>query len=184
MSNKNDFYSSASGRTEIDLRSEFKNTMYGKGPEIAKHQKGLLRVFRLDNQNNKVPCPCIDPVTGEADRETRCPICLGEGALWDEQNIEFYHTKVGTESSNVLQDKLHAPGLINTEMEVFYLPHQFNLTKDDKIVILSLDKEGFPVIPLTRNQLFRIAELRPMRLDSGRLEFWKAYTYEDNSKFL
>lgn len=184
VSKKNNFYSAASGRTEIDMRKEFLNTMYGKGPEIAKHQPGLVRIFRRDESDNKVPCPCIDPVTGEPDRETRCPVCLGEGYLWDEDNIDFYHIKSGTEVSNLLQDRPRSVGIMNTELEVFYIPYNFNLTKEDKIVTLVLDKQGLPTIPLTRSQLFRISELRPMRLDNGRLEFWKAYSYEDSSKFL
>ncbi len=182
---KDDFFSSAkTGRSEIDLRSEFLNTMYGAGPEIAKHQDGLLREFRRDAEGKLIPCLCVDKVTGEPDRETRCPICLGEGFYWDESAIQFYHTRVATETSNTQQDMIQAPGIMNTELEVFYIPYQFNLTKEDKIVTLILDKEGIPSIPNKRLQLFRIAELRPMRLDNGRLEFWKIFSYEDSNKFL
>lgn len=184
MSGKNSFYSATSGSTEVDIRKEFFHTMYGHGPEIPKSQSGLLRVFRRNSLLNLIPCPCVDAVTGEPDRETRCPICLGEGNLWDETSIDFYHIKASGQSSLALQDRLRAPGIMNTEVEVFYIPWQFNLTKDDKIVVLRLDKEGSSTTPPTRFQLFRISEVRPMRLDNGRLEFWKIYTYEDSSKFL
>lgn len=182
MSNKNDFYSS-SGSSEISIRDEFYNTMYGFYPEIAKHQKGLLRRFRRDSSENLINCPCVDKVTQEPDRETKCPVCLGEGKLWDEEPIQFYHV-----SANQLratsQDVLQKPGIMNTNTEVIYISSQFNLTKDDKIVYLRLDKEGFPIAPLKRNQLFRISDLQEKRLDNGRLEFWKAYCYEDSNKFL
>lgn len=177
INKKNIFFGNTHGR-EIDLRAEFLRTMYGGPREIPKSQKGLQRVFR----NEK--CPCVDKVTGEPDRESRCPICLGEGNLWDEKLIDFYHKRTGTEDANVQQDVLHKPGLVNTETEVFYVPYQFNLTKSDKIVILTLDKEGIPTTPLKRLQLFRIAEVRPYRLDNGRLEFWEAFCYEDNNKYL
>lgn len=170
-------------RTEIDLRSEFNNTLYGRSPEIQKGQQGLLRVFRIEN-NLLVKCPCIDKVTGEPDRESRCPICFGEGRLFDESTIEFYKVRVGTETAQTQQDRLHSPGLINTETEVFYISSTYSLTKTDKIVVLALDKEGIPLTPIKRSYLFRIAELRPMRLDNGRLEFWKAYCYQDNNKFI
>lgn len=184
MSKKNDFYLYTSGSTEIDIRKEFLHTMYGHGPEIPKSQQGLLRTFRRSSSLDLIPCSCIDAVTGEPDRETRCPICLGEGNLWDETTIDFYHMSASVQSSLALQDNLKAPGIMNTKTEVFYIPWQVNLTKDDKIVVLRLDKEGFSTIPPTRSQLFRISEIIPMRLDNGRLEFWKLYTYEDSSKFL
>lgn len=178
ISKKNNFYKKHSAAKEIDLRQEFLNTMYGSATEIAKSQRGLLRVFRNE------ACPCVNKVTGEPDRESRCPVCLGEGKLWDESNIDFYHKRAGTETANIGQDRLYKPGIVNTETEVFFIPYQFNLTKADKIVVLTLDKEGTPVVPLKRIQLFRIAELRPLRLDNGRLEFWEAFCYEDNNKFL
>ncbi len=180
MSNKNDFYSSNSAG-EISMRAEFNNTIYGTFQETAKGQVGLLRDFRLDDNDKTIPCPCVDPVTAEPDRESRCPVCLGEGKLWDEIHLDFYHTKPGIDAD---QDKLQAPGIVNTEIEVFYIPWGFSLTKDDKIVVLVLDKEGLPAIPTKRFQLFRIAELKQMRLDNGRLEFWKASCYEDSNKFL
>lgn len=182
MSKKNSLYST--GTSEVDMRSEFLNTIYGKGPEIPKGQPGLARIFRRDNTNGLIPCPCIDSVTGEPDRETRCPVCLGEGNLWDESHIDFYHIRADGASSLALKDTQRAPGIMNTLVEVFYIPWTFSLTKEDKLVTLMLDKEGQATTPPIRSQLFRISDIRPMRLDNGRLEFWKAYTYEDNSKFL
>jgi hypothetical protein len=170
--------------TEINLRKEFLNTMFGAGPEIAKSQRGMIRVFRKTANGAMIPCPCVSSVTGEPDREIKCPVCLGEGNLWDETLVNFYHVRLGTETSTAMQDRPQTAGIMNTEMECFYLPYQVNLTKEDKIVTLSLDKEGIPMQPLKRFQLFRISELRAMRLDTGRLEFWKAFTYEDNSKYL
>lgn len=178
------FYSSVvTGSTEIDLRTEFNNTIYGKNPEIEKGQAGLLRRFRLED-GARIKCPCVDVVTGEPDREIRCPVCLAEGYLWDETSLDFYHARVGTETSATAQDVLQKAGLMNTETEVFYIPSTFDLTETDKIVLLQLNKDGTVVTPNRRLYLYRIAELRPMRLDSGRLEFWKAYVYEDNNKFI
>ena len=183
MKSTNNFYT-LSGGSEIDLRSEFNNTIYGKGPEIAKHQPGLLRKFKLNENDELIKCSCVSSVTQEPDRETRCPICLGEGFLWDEVNIEFYVGRSVAGDASVYQDRLKIPGIMNTELVIFYIPHKYTLTKNDKLVLLSLDKEGKPFQPTTRFQLFRIAELREMRLDNGRLEFWKAYSYQDNNKFI
>ena len=184
MKSTNNFYSGTSGSSEIDIRNEFDNTLYGAGPEIRKRQEGLLRKFRLDSTENRIACACVSPVTREPDRETRCPICLGEGFLWDESHIEFYFTKAVSGDAAVYQDRLKISGIMNTELGVFYISSRYDLTKNDKLVLLSLDKEGKPFQPLSRFQLFRIAELRDLRLDSGRLEFYKAFSYEDNNKFI
>ena len=60
VNKKNDFYSSARTKaTEIDIRTEFLRTMYGAGPEIAKSQSGLLRVFRRASSLALIQCPCL-----------------------------------------------------------------------------------------------------------------------------
>lgn len=179
MGKSDDFYSS-SGK-EINLRNEFNNTIYGSTQEIPKGQKGLLRKFTRDSFNKLIPCYCVSSVTGEPDKESRCSSCLGEGNIWIEEYVEFYHARVSTESS-FIQDNLYQPGMLNTQLEIFYISSSFNLTKDDKIVLLTLDKQGLS--SLIRARIFRISELRDMRLDDGKLEFWKAFTYEDDTKFL
>ena len=138
----------------------------------------LFIVFTAINPHSNC---CVSSVTGEPDREIRCPSCLGEGYLWDETNLDYYRARISTESS-FNKDNQFQPSQLNSMLEVFYIPHTFDLTKDDKLVVLSLDKEGNP--STSRKTIFRIAELDELRLDTGKLEFWKAFTYEDNNKFL
>lgn len=176
------YYGASGSSTEIGLREEFDNTQDGAFPEIAKFQTGLLRKFRRDSSDELVPCPCIDSVTGEPDRESRCPVCLGEGNLWDEKLMKFFYQMEPGGATQ--QDHLITPGISNVETSFIYVSSTVNLTKDDKIVLLKLDKDGVPLQPLQRYELYRIADLEPKRLDNGRLEFWKAYCYQDNNKFL
>lgn len=179
---KNDFYKTS--RTEIDLRTEFSNTIYGTVKEIPKGQKGLLRRFRKDSDGKKIKCPCVNRVTGEPFKESLCSYCRSEKYLWDETSIDFYFSQVPTDSQLSSQDILRQPGVMNTPIYVFYIPSTFDLTSDDKIVRLVLDNEGVPVVPNKRLEIFKITALRDMRLDFGRLEFWKANGYIDNVKFL
>jgi hypothetical protein len=87
--NKNDFFTRPTGRnaqnsiytgspygTEVNMRSEFVNTMDGLFPEISKASIGILRKMRRDNEGQLIPCPCMDKVTGEGDRDRWCPICV------------------------------------------------------------------------------------------------------------
>ncbi len=182
---RNNFYpSSGNGRTEIDLRQEMKNTMYGNGPEIAKSQTGLLRRFRLDNNQKFIPCACVSTVTGEPDKETKCPVCFGEGKLWDEELISFYYRELEGDSALAERNVQKPHSIVNTPLSVFYIESTFTLTGQDKIVLLNLDTEGKPLRPYQRRTIFRINSLRDLRLDQARLEFWKANCYEDTNKFL
>jgi len=181
-----DFYGdcSKSGVTEIDLRSEFNNTAEGSCPEISKFQPGFLRRFRRDAEGQKILCSCVSPVTAEPDRERRCNSCLGEAFLWDEVDIRFYHAEVNTESQRSDRESLRVPGIMNTPLRAFWIESDYDLTKDDKLVTLVLNKEGKMVLPKQRKELYVIAALLELRLDNGRLEFWKANGYKDNNKWL
>jgi hypothetical protein len=174
------FYSNG-GRTEIDLRAEFNKTRDGSFPEIAKFQSGLQRIFRLDSNGRKIVCSCTDPVTGEPDKERRCNSCLGEGFYWDESPILFYHTYIGSDR-NI--DTLYKPGDIITDVRMFYISTEYDLTKSDKLVLLTLDKEGKVTSPLKRENIYKISLVQKMRLDNGRLEFWKVTASEEDNKHL
>ena len=183
---KNNFYRSRSliGVSEIDLRKEFINTELGNGCEIGKFQTGFLRKFRRDSNNDRIRCHCVDPVTCEPDRERKCSTCLGEGYTWDEEYINFYHAEVNNEVQRSHRETLRAPGLMNTDVRVFYLDYTATLTEVDKLILLELDKEGKIVEPVTRKKMFVTTSLEPLRLDNGRIEFWKLNGYEDNNKHL
>ena len=186
MANKTDYYGncSTSGVTEIDLRTELDNTADGSCPEISKFSDGLLRRFRLDANGLKIKCHCVSPVTGEADRERRCSSCLGEGNVWDEEAIRFYHSEVNTESQRSDRESLRKPGIMNTPLRAFWIQSSYQLTEDDKLVILVLDKEGKVVLPQRRKELYVLSAVTEMRLDNARLEFWKVNGYRDNNKHL
>ena len=186
MKNKKDLYGNwnKSGVTEIDLRKEFDRTIDGGSPEISKGQTHMIRRFRKDSDGIKIKCHCVDKVTGEASRETVCPTCLGEGFIWDEFDIELYHAEVNTESQRSDRESLRKAGIMNTPLRVFYAPVRYDdLTRDDKVVLLVLDKEGDVVLPRKREAVYKVSTVLPMRLDNGRLEFWKINGYEDNIKF-
>ena len=183
---KNDFYGNwnQSGITEIDLRQELIKTLDGSCPELSKSQPGLIRRFRRDASNERIRCSCVDPVTNEPPRERRCTTCLGEGYQWDEVDVDLYHAEVNTESQRSDRETLKGPGIMNTPLRVFYMAYSATLTEDDKLVLLELDKEGKVFLPKTRFELYKLSALTPMRLDNGRLEFWKANGYKDNNKHI
>ena len=178
------FYGSSTTGSEPDMRQEIINTLDGSSPEVAKSQPGLLRDMRRDSDGNLTACPCVDSITGEPDKDRFCPICFGEGWMWDEEALTFYKIYEGSDTMNVQKDKLTKPGLINQPFVIFYVRYSADITKEDKIIELVLDDDGSSSTPMQRRRVFRIAQLWEYRADNGKLEYFKAFCYLDNVKHL
>ena len=205
------FYSDL--RTEPSMRQELLNTLNGSFPEIAKKTKivlrkmrrGTLEVYpegtislpwtevnaaekryrwRSDIGNDLLPCPCTHPVTKEADVDTYCPFCHGEGYIWDESFIDAYKVVIKGDVSNALIDKQKGPGQIASPVAIFYVDYLSPVTDDDKIVGLVLNIDGTPAKPYFRKALYRIGKAIDLRADDGRLEYWKLDCYAEYRKFL
>jgi len=161
-----------SGSTEPDMRREMNNTLDGGYPELAKGQSALFRKMRRTASGTLQKCPCVDSVTDEPDIDTFCPVCHGEGNLWDETYIEIY--KVNERNELIYK----AP------ITVFYCKSSVDITTDDRIIQLVLDTEGEVAQPLKRKKRFKIKEAIDFRSDGGKLDYWKLDCYEKAYKFL
>lgn len=190
---KNDFYTRTSTanrdfygvtQSEINLREEFQYTLDGLTPEMAKGQPALLRTMRRDSNGNLTKCPCVDTLTREPDKDRFCPICYGDGWIWDETSILTYKVLKDSETDNSMLDKLYSPGLIIIPTVVFYIRHTAEITKDDKVVLLALEKDGTAKIPKRRTAVYRIGKAWDYRSDNGKLEYWKVYAREESVKYL
>jgi hypothetical protein len=182
-------------RTEPDMRQELINTLDGAFPEIAKKQQFVLR--KMQSANNKlVQCPCVDTLTGEPDRDHFCPVCMGEGVLWEETLIEGYQVVLGSSIGLAGKEQLSAPGNVNLRYSTFYFAYDLALnimtgkgkfTKvyfPDKIVLLTTDASGSPVRPYQRERIYRIGTAIDFRSDNAKIEYWKIDCYEEQVKFL
>lgn len=178
------FYGSSTSGTEPDMRQEFINTIEGLSPEVAKGQPGLLRKMRRNTDGSLIPCGCVHDITNEPDKDRFCPICFGEGYLWDEDDIQFYRVYKESDASNVDKNNLRKPGLINQPFVVFYVRYDAEITKEDKIVELELEHDGTASDPMTRKRLFRIGNLWDFRADNGKLEYFKVFAHHDDVKHL
>jgi hypothetical protein len=143
---------------EIDLRHEVGNLFYGATDEIAKGMIGLLRIMRRDSDHNLIQCACRNKVTNEPDRDSFCPYCYGFGYLWDEYKIVYYRND---------------DSLKNQEDVVFYFEWEADITSDDFIVEIKLDKDGSPLQPVQRTKIYDILSSDTFNADYGRVEFWK-----------
>lgn len=166
------------------MRQELIDMFDGKSPEIPKAQGGLLRRMRRDANDRKIPCPCVDSLTKEPDKDRWCPVCYGDAFLWDEEELQFYRILPASNTANALQDELRQPGLINIPIVVFYIRYDSRITEDDKIVRIALDLEGEPVTPRSREAIYRVNAVWDYRADNGKLEYWKVFTHFEDVKFL
>tara|TARA_Y100000310_G_scaffold342279_1_gene444816 strand:+ start:754 stop:1362 length:609 start_codon:yes stop_codon:yes gene_type:complete len=173
-----------SGSTEPDLRQELWNMFNGVYPEVSKAQTGLIRRMTRDASGNLTPCPCVDSMTGEPDKDRFCPICFGEGYLWEESYIQFYRTLTGSSPRNTHRDNLVPPGLINIPLVVFYIKYNNTIGETDKVVLVNVDVEGNVIEPATRTAIYSFDAIWDYRSDRGRLEYYKGYGHLDNVKWL
>lgn len=177
-------------RTEPSMRDEFINMMQGSFPEIAKKQTHVLRKMRTDINGNLIPCTCIDMLTKEPDKDTFCPICFGEGYVWDEQLIKGYKVVISSSVGLSTKEQIHGPGLSNLAYVSFYYNFELPINvfakqvSPDKIVELMLDANGDPVRPYKRKAIYRIGTAIDFRSDNARIEYWKLDCYEEYRKFL
>jgi hypothetical protein len=179
-----DFYNRQRRRTELDMRQEMNSFLDGSLLEIPKAQQAVLRKMRKDSGGDLIPCACVDSVTQEPDVDTFCPYCFGEAFYWDESFIEIYRMVLRSDVGNALKETQLRPTVMNIPIVVFYARSSIDVTEKDKIVELVLDKEGFPVKPYRRKNLYSLDTVFDIRSDNGRLEYWKLTGYKEDRKFL
>lgn len=177
-------------QTEPDLRSEFFNTMDGRFPEIAKGQQLVFRKMRVDNSGNLIQCECVDVLTKEADKDTFCSICFGEGYIWDEVLVDGYKQVIRSSVGLSTKENLHGPGLTNLSYVSFYFKYNLPINvfpkkvSPDKVVEMITDVDGNPVRPYTRKAIYRIGTAIAFRSDNAKVEYYKLDCYEEQIKFL
>jgi len=184
---RQDLYSP--GRTEPDMRQELSSTFDGIFPEIAKAQKVALRIMRRGDNGKLIKCTCVDQLTGEPDKDKFCPICFGEGFIWDEVLADTYKVVIKSSVGLSSRQDLFSAGLTNIPLVSFFFKYDIpiNIIKDeapDKVIELVLDREGGIVRPYARQRVYRIGTAIDFRSDHGKLEYWKLDCFGEQVKFL
>jgi hypothetical protein len=178
------FYSTRTGSTEPNMRQEFNNTLDGIFPEVPKAQSAILRKMRRDSSDQLIECPCVDDLTHEPDLDTFCPVCHGEGYLWDESWIDVYKVILRSDKGLSTKETLISPGLMNISLVSIYLKSSVDITDKDKVVEMILDTSGTPVRPYRRKFIYRIGTIVDFRSDNGKLEYTRLDCYAEKRKFL
>tara|TARA_R100000152_G_C6564519_1_gene34073 strand:+ start:59 stop:526 length:468 start_codon:yes stop_codon:yes gene_type:complete len=128
--------SSGGSGSEVDLRAEFDEIVFGGPTSIPHGKKVMLRKARVDSDFIPKSCVCKDTLTSEPDFE--CPFCLGEGFYWDEEFATCYSVYIGADGGLSGRIKQLFPGQLRVDTKVFYFRYDTEISYRDKIVELSL----------------------------------------------
>ncbi len=173
-------YSVSSG--EVDLREEYDDFVYGPSRDLSDgHGKICLHRRAVRDASGKVQyCTCkIASPGSHADPD--CNHCYGEGFLYEEEYAIGYWQYSGPSGGQSRKLQRLNPGLVRTDLMVFYFRYDQNLKYGDKIVEVELDLEGNVIAGPVRKAIHRIENIAEMRSDHGRLEFYTVYVRESES---
>lgn len=169
----------SAGKKEIDLRSNFQGIIFGDGTTLPHGKKVLLRVFRLDENNKRIACTCLDKTTLEPTEG--CSFCSGEGYFWDEVWKEAFTSYVGADGGLANRTRMLKPGEIRVDYKVFYFQHLETIKYCDKIIEVRLDSEGKPIVPYVIESIYKPETISENRSDYGRIEFISVYCKEQDA---
>lgn len=168
-------------KTEIDLRKEFDEILFGTNGKVPHNHLCLIREARLNSEGKLIRCKCTSAITNEPDPENKCRYCLGEGFIWNERLSKCYSSLVGADGGKGNRTKRLQPGEVRTDYKVFYFRYDEKLSYKDKIIELSLDLEGKLTIPYKRETIYKIETIQKYRSDNGRVEYIAVYCREEPS---
>tara|TARA_B100000131_G_scaffold321606_1_gene372809 strand:- start:34283 stop:34879 length:597 start_codon:yes stop_codon:yes gene_type:complete len=171
--------SSGGSGSEVDLRAEFDEIVFGGPTSIPHGKKVMLRKARVDSDFIPKSCVCKDTLTSEPDFE--CPFCLGEGFYWDEEFATCYSVYIGADGGLSGRIKQLFPGQLRVDTKVFYFRYDTEISYRDKIVELQLDTEGDIVVPYHREAIYKPQTINKYRSDYGRVEYIAVYCRENDA---
>jgi hypothetical protein len=166
--------------TEIDLRAEMKIIL--EGNEYTPRRGHWILLRRMDKRQR---CVCWNKKGKDDEKysldkgkynepELRCPICNGEGWVYEDELHLVRRRLVSPEIGLAASETETEIGWMNINYIVFYFQYYVSPDKGDKVIEIELDNDGNPVRPYIMKEVYRIAVAEPFRDQVGRIEFWRA----------
>jgi hypothetical protein len=166
--------------SEIDLRSEMSLMLEGNAYYPRRGHWILLR--RMDKAQR---CVCYNRKgQGEEqysldkgkynEAELRCPICNGEGWLYEDELHLSRRTLVSPSIGLAGSETMSDIGWMNINYIVFYFMHYVAPKRGDKILEIELDDKADPIRPFKIVEIYRVAIGEPFRDQHGRIEYYRA----------
>lgn len=150
-----------------NMRELLADILFGSGSNPPEGHPIILRKMRRDSAGALIQCQfSTSPRTKQEVHTSNCPVCAGEGLIWDEYWVTTYsrHNGIGTEVWGFVGD-------VNKENYIYYFEYDVPITIDDKILEPVVDSEGVPVTPYAIDQKYSIVFAEKKKGDYGRVEF-------------
>ena len=106
--------------------------------------------------------------------EMRCPICHGEGWIYEDELHLARRRLVSPEIGLASSETMAEIGWMNINYILFYFLYYVEPKKGDKIFEIQLDDNAEPIRPFKMIERYRIAVAEPFRDQNGRVEFYRA----------
>lgn len=148
----------------IDLRKEFETLM---------HDYGHWVVLRHALPGRR--CSCISKITKEA--LSGCTKCLGSGRAYTDTFVKARKSRPIKFTHAVGGEALTGPVQGTTPEYIYYLRFETRPSQDDYVLEIGLTPaDRDPVIPCLVTAVYNITDVREMRMDSGRVEYYALST--------
>lgn len=170
---------SSGNASEVDLRQEFDDLIFGADGSTRKGYPLVIRHMRRDADGNKIDCVCLNELTKSPDPD--CSYCYGEGYYWDESWYIGRSQFISSAGGRANKYRFTPAGEIRSDTKIFFFRYDVPLLYGDKIIEMKLDTEGDPVVPYKRTAIYDPHTVDYLRSDNGRVEFITAYCLEDDA---
>ena len=191
MSRRPSMFGASSGRrpaiprntssgTEIDLRAEMDNILFGENGGPRHGRMLIIRNFTRDADGYPTECSCM---SGQTTREPDpdCSYCEGEGYIFTEQWAWGFSMYAGSDGGFVKRYVRMPAGYLRADYKIFFFRYDTNILQGDKIIEPRLDDEGDVELPYVQEAIYKPQTLQKRRADNGRVEFIAAFCRENDA---
>jgi len=168
---------------ELDLRYELHEILFGNPTKnMLPHGRiFIIRRFRRDTDNERVPCTCLNPNFNRPARNPshKCRFCDAEGYLFEDHFVVGYFSM---EYPQPFSTKEESFGSLEAIAPSVYFEYNVQVDEKDYILEPYLTEEGeLADGPVKIKRRLKINVCQEMRADRGRIEYLRCRVSEDHT---
>lgn len=153
----------------LDLRKELQAIFYGSAINPPEAHPVVVRFMKRDSASKTVRCKFSTSAYAKQNiHSPTCPVCLGEGSLWDEKFVWTYRTQT---RSDLMAQYAYESGDVLKEIYTYFFEYDVPITLDDTIIEVRVNSDGTIIEPVTEEKRFKPIHVQTVKADYGRVEF-------------
>lgn len=156
----------------IDLRKVIDELFFGSSSNPPEAHLVIVRFMKRDSNNNLIRCQfSTSHYTKQNINNPSCPVCLGEGYLFDEKFAWTYKSFRRNEFGG---QYTYPMGDITKQPITYYFRYDVPITDDDIIIEAKTDYDGNFLQPIQVEYRYKPTLVNKVKGDLGRIEFIEA----------